>query len=156
MFSVFFPGTLTAGWLHLAALTGLSFVAGCVLAGIYTRRVHLLTVVTMPPMVFMLALICAKAVSATGNTVISTAEGSLLTLSAVAPWLFAGAAATIVIALFRGLPSRIGELRAGLRGNLGHGSLGHGSLGRGNLGRGGIHRGSVDHGSIDHDGPGST
>ena len=151
MFSVFFPGTLTAGWLHLAALSGLSFVAGCVLAGLYTRRVHLLTVVTMPPMVFMLALICAKAVSATGNTVISTAEGSLLTLSAVAPWLFAGTAATIVIALFRGLPSRIGELRAGLRG-----SLDHGSLGRGNLGRGGIHRGSVDRGSVDHDGPDSA
>jgi hypothetical protein len=123
MFSVFFPGTLTSGWLHVTALTGLSFVAGCILAGLYTRRAHLLTVVTMPPMIFMLALICAKAVSATGNTVVSTAEGSLLTLSAVAPWLFCGAAVTIVIALFRGLPRRVSELRAGLRGSLGRGDL---------------------------------
>jgi hypothetical protein len=129
MFSVFFPGTLTAGWLHLAALTGMSFMAGCVLAGLYTKRAHLLTVVTMPPMVFMAALICAKAVSATGNTVASTAEGSLLTLSAVAPWLFAGAAATIVIALFRGLPRRISELRAGLRGNLDRGNFGRSESG---------------------------
>jgi len=118
MFSVFFPGTMTAGWLHLAVLTGLSFVAGCILAGLYTKRAHLLTMVTMPPMVFMVALICVKALTATGNTVVSTAAGSLLTLSAVAPWLFAGTAVTLVIALFRGLPRRIGELRAGLRGSL--------------------------------------
>ncbi len=118
MFFVFFPGMMAAGWLHLAALTGLSFMAGGVLAGLYTKRAHLLTVVTMPPMVFMAALICVKALTATGNAVVSTAAGSLLTLSAVAPWLFAGTATTLVIALFRGLPHRIGELRAALRGNL--------------------------------------
>ncbi len=126
MFSVFFPGTLTAGWLHLAALTGLSFVAGCILAGLYTKRAHLLTVATMPPMIFMASLICVKAISSTGNAVISTAEGSILTLSAVAPWLFAGTAATLVIALFRGLPQNISDLRAGLRGNLESGDPGDG------------------------------
>jgi len=124
MFSVFFPGTLTAGWLHLAALTGLSFVAGCVLAGLYTKRAHLLTVATMPPMIFMAALICVKAISSTGNAVVSTVEGSILTLSAVAPWLFGGTAATFVIALFRGLPQNISDLRAGLRGNLESGEPG--------------------------------
>ncbi len=161
MFSVFFPGTLTAGWLHLTALTGLSFVAGCLLAGLYTRRAHLLIVVTMPPMIFMAALVCAKAVSATGNTLVSTAEGSLITLSAIAPWLFGGTAATIVIALFRGLPRRIGELRAELRGDLGRGIPDRGHLGRGipdrgSFGRGNPGRGGPHHDSANSDGPGGA
>lgn len=118
MFSVFFPGTLTAGWLHVAMLTGVSFVAGCILAGLYTKRADLLVVVTMPPMVFLVALICVKAITATGSALISTAEGCILTLSAAAPWLFGGVAVTLVIALFRGLPHTIGEVRAGLRGSL--------------------------------------
>jgi hypothetical protein len=153
MFSVFFPGTLTAGWLHLVALTGLSFVAGCILVGLYTRRAHLLTVVTMPPMIFMIALICAKAVSATGNTMVSTAGGSLLTLSAIAPWLFGGAAATVVIALFRGLPSRINELRADLRGSVGRGVLYRGTADRSSADPGSADRGSADRGDPDRGGP---
>jgi len=92
MFSVFFPGTLTAGWLHLAVLTGLSFLAGCILAGLYTKRDDLLVMVTMPPMVFLVAVICVKALTATGSALISTAEGCILTLSAAAPWLFGGVA----------------------------------------------------------------
>jgi len=118
MFSVFFPGTLTAGWLHLAVLTGLSFLVGCILAGLYAKRADLLVVVTMPPMVFLVAVICVKALTATGSALISTAEGCLLTLSAAAPWLFGGVAVTLVIALFRGLPHTISEVRAGLRGRL--------------------------------------
>ena len=118
MFSVFFPGTLTAGWLHLAVLTGLSFLVGCILAGLFTKRADLLVVVTMPPMVFLVAVICVKALTATGSALISTAEGCLLTLSAAAPWLFGGMAVIIVIALFRGLPHTISEIRAGLRGRL--------------------------------------
>ena len=118
MFSVFFPGTLTAGWLHLAVLTGLSFLAGCILAGLYTKRTDLLVVVTMPPMVFLVAVICVKALTATGSALISTAEGCILTLSAAAPWLFGGVAVTLVIALFRGLPHTVSEVRAGLRGSL--------------------------------------
>jgi hypothetical protein len=124
MLSVFFPGTLTAGWLHLAALTGLSFVAGCVLAGLFTKRADLLTVVTMPPMIFLVALISVKAITATGNAVISTAEGSILTMSAVAPWLFGGEAAILVIGLCRGLLRSISELRTGLRGNVESGDPG--------------------------------
>jgi hypothetical protein len=118
MFSVYFPGTLTAGWLHVPMLTGVSFVVGCILAGLYTKRTDLLVMVTMPPMVFLVAVICVKALTATGSALISTAEGCILTLSAAAPWLFGGVAVTLVIALFRGLPRTIGEVRAGLRGRL--------------------------------------
>lgn len=151
MFSVFFPGILTAGWLHLAALTGLSFMAGCILAASYTKRARLLTVVTTPPMIFMIALICAKAVSATGNTLVSTAAGSLLTLSAIAPWLFLGTVTAIVIALFRGLPQRVRELRADLRDSLDRGKLYRGEAARGSLYRGHPARGGIDRSDIDHD-----
>jgi hypothetical protein len=126
MLSVFFPGTLAAGWLHLTALTGVSFLAGCVIAGLYTKRADLLVVVTMPPMIFLIAVICVKAITATGNTVLSTAEGCILTMSSVAPWLFGGVAAVLFIALFRGLPQTVSEFRAALRGHLDSDDAGYG------------------------------
>jgi hypothetical protein len=118
MFSVFLAGTLTAGWLHITAVSGTSFVAGCVIAGLYTKRADLLQMVTVPPMIFLVAVVGATALTATGDKLISTAAGSLLLLSSVAPWLFVGVAAALAIALFRGLPGNIRELRDGLRGNL--------------------------------------
>ena len=123
MFSLFFPGTLTAGWLHLPVLTGLSFLAGCILAGLYARRPDLLVVVTMPPLIFLISLICVKAMTSTGSAVISTAEGCLLTLAATAAWLFGGEAVILVIALFRGLPRTIREHRAALRDSADPGDL---------------------------------
>ena len=123
MFSLFFPGTLTAGWLHLPVLTGVSFLAGCILAGLYARRPDLLVVVTMPPLIFLISLICVKAMTSTGSAVISTAEGCLLTLAATAAWLFGGEAAILVIALFRGLPRTVREHRAALRDSVDPGDL---------------------------------
>jgi hypothetical protein len=89
-------------------------VAGCILAGLYTRRADLLLVITTPPMIFLVALICVKAMTSTGSTLISTAEGCILTLSAVAAWLFGGVAVILVIALFRGLPRTVREFRIAL------------------------------------------
>jgi hypothetical protein len=117
MFSLFFPGTLTSGWLNLEALTGVSFVAGCILAGLYTKREDLLLVVTTPPLIFLAAVICVTAVSSNGGGVLSSASGIALVLAAAAPWLFAGELAFIVISLFRGLPRSIRNLRADLRGD---------------------------------------
>ena len=123
MFALFFLGTLMAGWLHLALLTGLSFVAGCVLAARYTRRDGLLTVAVTPPLLFMIALVCTELLTSHADTVrhtlTSAAEGTILTLAAVAPWLFTGVVAGLVIALFRGLPQCIRYLRAELRGDAG-------------------------------------
>jgi hypothetical protein len=123
MFSLFFPGTLTAGWLHLPVLTGVSFLAGCILAGLYARRPDLLVVVTMPPLIFLISLICVKAMTSTGSAVISTAEGCLLTLAATAAWLFGGEAVILVIALFRGLPRTVREHRAALHDSVDPGDL---------------------------------
>jgi hypothetical protein len=117
MFSLFFPGTLTSGWLNLGALAGVSFLVGCVLAGLYTKREDLLLVVTTPPLIFLAAVICVTAVSSDGGGVLSAVGGIALALSAAAPWLFAGELAIIVISLFRGLPRSVRNLRADLRGD---------------------------------------
>jgi hypothetical protein len=123
MFTLFFVGTLAAGWLHLGLLTGVSFVAGCALAARYTQSDGLLTVVITPPLIFMVGLVCAEAFTSHADsvrhTVTSTAEGTFLTLAAVAPWLFGGVILGIIVAMFRGLPQCVRELRAELRGDTG-------------------------------------
>ena len=123
MFSLFFPGTLTAGWLHLAVLTGLSFVAGCALTARYTRREGLLTVVVTPPLIFLISLVATEVLTSHADsarhTLTSAAEGTILTLAAVAPWLFAGVLVSLGVALFRGLPQCIQDLRDEMRGDPG-------------------------------------
>jgi hypothetical protein len=123
MLSLFFPGTLTAGWLHFASLTGISFVAGCVLAARYTRREGMLTAVVAPPLVFFVALVSSELLTShentIGHTLTSAVEGTVLTLAAVAPWLFAGVLIGLVIAMFNGLPQCVRDLRTELRGDAG-------------------------------------
>ncbi|MEP7026067.1 MAG: DUF6542 domain-containing protein [Actinomycetota bacterium] len=116
MFSLFFPGTLTSGWVHLGALTGVSFLIGCVLAGLYTKREDLLLVVTTPPLIFLAAVICVTAVSSDGGGVLAATSGIALGLAAAAPWLLMGELAILLISLFRGLPRSVRNLRADLRG----------------------------------------
>jgi hypothetical protein len=43
--------------------------------------------------------------------VFSVLEGTVLTLAGVAPWLFAGTIACVVIAMTRGLPDCVRQLR---------------------------------------------
>ena len=123
MFLLFLVGTLAAGWLHLEVLAGLSFVAGCALAAYYSRRDALLTAVITPPLVFMAALVIAELLTSHEDTVrhslTAAAEGIVLTLAAVAPWLFSGVIIGLVIALLRGLPQCVRDLSAELRGDLG-------------------------------------
>jgi hypothetical protein len=120
MFGLFFLGLLVANWAHLEVLAGLSFVAGCALAARYTRRGGLLTVVASPPLIFAIALIIAEALTShtagARRTVESVAEGAILTLAGVAPWLFAGTVAGVIIAMVRGLPQCLRDLIAELRG----------------------------------------
>jgi hypothetical protein len=123
MLALFFVGTLAAAWLHLALLTGLSFVAGCALAARYTRRDGLLAVVVTPPVLFLIALTGNEVLTSHADTVkhtlTSAAEGVILTLAAAAPWLFSGVIIGLAIALFRGLPQCIRDLHTELRGDLG-------------------------------------
>jgi hypothetical protein len=123
MFALFFLGMLVAGWMHLGVLTGLSFVAGSALAARYTRREGLLAVVVTPPLIFLVALVVTEVFTSHADTAKHTlaaaAEGVILTLAAVAPWLFAGVIIGLGIALFRGLPQCISDLRTELRGDFG-------------------------------------
>jgi hypothetical protein len=119
MFALFFTGAAVAGLLHLGVLVGFSFLAGCVLAARFARRSALLVVVVSPPLIFLIAVACAESISSstTGHSrALSAAEGTILTLAAAAPWLFGGEAVGLVLALFRGLPQCVRDLRAGLRG----------------------------------------
>ena len=121
MFALFFVGAAVAGWLQLGFLTGFSFAAGCVLAARFARRSALLAVLVSPPLIFLIAVVCAETVSSSGASsghagLLSAAEGTILTLAAAAPWLFGGEALALIVAMFRGLPQCISDLGAGLRG----------------------------------------
>ena len=116
MVAVFLVGNLIAGSTHVPWLAGLSYAAGCLLAVGYARREALLLVVTTPPLIFLLSLLGAELITAGGSTVLATAEGTMLTLAAVAPWLFACTAGCLVVAMTRGLPRCIRDLRAALNG----------------------------------------
>jgi hypothetical protein len=108
---------LLAAWRQLDLLAGLGFCAGCVLAPVYARRAAQLRVAISAPVVFLVAELIAQSLTAPGNfghgAVLSVLEGTLLALAAVAPWLFAGTAVCIVIAMFRGLPQCVRDLRTG-------------------------------------------
>jgi hypothetical protein len=118
MLLLFLVGLLAANWLQWGVLTGASFVIGGVAAAWYTRPRDLLAVAVSPPLLFFCALVCVKALTAQGSVIISTVEGTALTLANVAPWLFAGVMLYLIIAWARGLPRCVTELRRSLRPDL--------------------------------------
>jgi hypothetical protein len=112
---------LLAAWLRLTVVAGLGFCAGCAVAAWYCRPAALLRMVTAVPTVLAAAEILAQLATLHGNwqrhgLVLPVAGGTLLTLAAVAPWLFGGTAGAVAIALFRGLPRCVSDLRGELRG----------------------------------------
>jgi hypothetical protein len=115
MLLVFFIGVLAADWLHWSPLADASFLLGSAAAAWYTKQRDLLTVAVSPPLLFFIVLICVKALTATGNELLSTVEGAALTLANVAPWLFIGVVLSLIIAWFRGLPRCVAQLRRDLR-----------------------------------------
>jgi hypothetical protein len=120
LLAVFLAGCLLAAWLHQDVVAGLGFCAGACVAAGYARPAALLSVVVSVPVVFLAAEIVAQLVTvpaaAHRSTPVLVAEGTLLTLAGVAPWLFAGTIAGLAIAMFRGLPQSVRDLRAGLTG----------------------------------------
>jgi hypothetical protein len=119
MFAVFFVTTVLAEVTHLGFFVGIGLAAGCGLAARFARRSALLAVVVSPPLVFLAAVICAESLTSSSASshsgFLSAAEGTFLTLAAAAPWLFAGVAIALVIALLRGLRQCLRDLRDGLR-----------------------------------------
>jgi hypothetical protein len=120
LFACCLASCLLAAWLHLIVLAGLGFCAGCGLAVWFCQPAALLRVVIAVPTVFVLAEVIAQLATLHGRgrhgLALPVAAGTLLTLAAVAPWLFGGTAGAVAIALFRGLPRCVRDLRAALRG----------------------------------------
>lgn len=117
LFVLLFVGILISGWLGTGVLADLLFLLGCGAMAWYTKPDDLLSVSVSPPLAFFFACVLAKLATSSGGT--SAAEGILVTLATSAPWLFAGTALTIVIALRRGLLDNLRDLRAGLQGTPG-------------------------------------
>ncbi len=115
MLAAFALGLFGASWTPWPVLAGAFFVIGSVAAIIYVRPGDLLMVTIAPPLLFGITLLGVKAATASGNVVLSIAEGTAITMAEVAPWLFAGTALTLVIAWARGLGGCIRELRQDLR-----------------------------------------
>jgi hypothetical protein len=107
MSGLFFACNLIDGWTGLVVLAGLGYVAGCVLAPYFVRQNALPLVVAAPPAIFLAALIAAQVLTAQGSgrhgEILSVLEGTLLTLAALAPWLLAGTALGVCVAIPRGL-----------------------------------------------------
>ena len=89
MFVVFALGLLGASWLNWPVLAGGSFLVGTAAAAWYARPADLLTVVVTPPLLFCVALVGVKAVTASGDMALSVLAGTLITLVGAAPWLLA-------------------------------------------------------------------
>jgi hypothetical protein len=120
MFFIFLLSYLSADWLHVVALTGFGFAAGSAAAAGRTMRKHLLLVTTTPPAIFLAAVLAGELITLHLDHVAATPGLVLadvfLTLSTAAPWLFGGVAGALVIAMVRGLPQCVRELRAQLAG----------------------------------------
>ncbi len=118
MFLIFLMSYLSANWLHLVALTGFGFAAGSAAAAGRTRRHQLLLVSTTPPAIFLAAVAAGELITLHLDHVALTPGLVLadvfLTLSTAAPWLFGGVAGALVIAMVRGLPRCVRDLRAQL------------------------------------------
>jgi hypothetical protein len=114
---VFLIANLIAAWSHVTWLAGPGYAAGALLAVFYARRESLLAVVTTPPALFLVTLVTAQLLTATGrSTVLAALEGTLLALAATAPWLLGATVAYLAAAMLRGLPRCLQDLRLAIAG----------------------------------------
>jgi hypothetical protein len=116
LFGVCFLGLLISDWLHWGLLTGGAFIVASGFAAARTQRTDLLTVAVSSPALFLAAIVCGKALLSSGS-VLSTAEGTLITLANTAPWLIIGTVVSLVIVFSRGLWDNVRALRKDLQGD---------------------------------------
>ncbi|WP_061299866.1 DUF6542 domain-containing protein [Herbidospora cretacea] len=98
-------------------LAGPLFVVGVLAAIWLVNPRDLLTLVVSPPLVFFVAAFVVEILSALGadSALQSLGLGMFTTLSAVAPWLFAGSALALGLAWYRGLPQSVKATREDMR-----------------------------------------
>lgn len=117
MFVLCLLGLLASVWLGWGPVAGVAFVAAAVLAAARTQRTDLLAVTVSPPALFLVAVIIVKGLTSSGNVLLSTATGTLITLANTASWLLAGTALSLIIAFSRGLRGNVVTLGKELRGD---------------------------------------
>jgi len=112
-----FVVTLVACVTGSPAIVGAAFVVACLAAVLLIRPSELLTLVVTPPLTYFVAMLVSQLVRSLGAASFLQAFGlgMFTSLSAGAPWLFAGSALVLVFAWFRGLPDNVRELREELR-----------------------------------------
>jgi hypothetical protein len=120
LLAAFLVSCLLAAWLHNDVVAGLGFCAATCVAARCARPQALLGLVVSVPAVFLTAVVVAQLAIEPAfkhhGTLLPVAEGTLLTLAGVAPWLFAGTIGGVVIAMLRGLPQCVRSLRSDLSG----------------------------------------
>ena len=116
VFAATLAGHLLAGLAGAAALSGIAFIAGCLVAALLVNRRDLLSLVVTPPLVYFSATLIVELVGAIGAASMVQALGIGLfeAMSAGAPWLFAGSALVLVVTWRRGLVSNVRALREDL------------------------------------------
>lgn len=112
VFGTCFLGLLVAGWAHWEELADAVFFMASSLTAYYVRPGQLLPVAVSPPLLFFVAAVAENSVAAAGAR--HTLDATLAALSGATPWLFAGTALTVLIALLRGLGREIRALIAAL------------------------------------------
>ncbi|WP_030165221.1 DUF6542 domain-containing protein [Spirillospora albida] len=118
VFGTAFVCAVLSRWLDLPLLAGGGFAVGCALAAFATRPADLLTLVVSPPVMFFAATFLAVLVTSLGDGSLLRAltVGVFTALAATAPWLFFATLLVLVIAMARGLPANVRELRDKLAG----------------------------------------
>ena len=107
VFATCFLGLLVADWARWGELADAVFFMASSLTAYYVRPSGLLPVVVSPPLLFFFACVLEK--EATSPGMLAAFAATRTALAGSAPWLFAGTALTVAIALLRGLR---GEVRA--------------------------------------------
>ena len=114
LFAACFLTLLLADWTGWRAIADLAFVTSGGAAAWYTRRGSLLPLAVSPPIIFLVACVCAELITQQGT--LTTAIGIFVTLGTSTPWLFIGTALVLGVSLSRGLADEIANHMAELRG----------------------------------------
>ncbi len=112
-----FTVTLVACVTGSPAVVGAAFIVACLAAVMLIQPRELLALVVTPPLTFFVAMLVNELIRSLGAASFLQAFGlgMFTSLSAGAPWLFAGSALVLAFAWFRGLPANVRELRDELR-----------------------------------------
>ncbi|SEG44123.1 hypothetical protein SAMN04489712_105234 [Thermomonospora echinospora] len=119
IFALGLLGALLSRWLGVGLLAGLGFMAGCVLAALATRPADLLSLSVCPPLLFLGLTLLAEILTTLGEESLlrGVLVGMVTSLATTAPWLFLGTALVVAIAIPRGLPAAVRDLRDRLAGS---------------------------------------